>query len=331
MNSQKLNNEVVIRIVDQILKIEPLVNTVILKDAIEVVLNDYELASKKYEVTTTDIPDMIYYFLATKKLEGLSMKTLKNYKYILDLFAQSHYRIISSITEIDIKMYLATLMDGKASSTYETYIACLKTFFSWLYDQEYIHKNPMKNIKYPKRDKNLRNPLKLEEIEVLRDACLTLRERAIFEFLLATGCRVDEVVGLKISDIDWSRLQLKVVGKGRKERICYFTDKAKYHLQKYLLSRIDQIDYLFISTRKPYSYLKIRAIEKEITTIGERVNIKVFPHLLRHTFATVLLQSGAKLEVVQELLGHESPKTTQVYAKLNTNIIHNQYKLHMIA
>lgn len=326
-----MNNEVVIQLVDNIIEIEPLVNSLHLKDAIEVVLNNYEIVSKKYEIATTDIPEKIYYYLASKKLEGLSMLTLKNYKYILDLFAQSHYRTISNITEIDIKIYLAKIMDGKASSTYESYIACLKSFFGWLQDQEYINKNPMKHIKYPKRDKNLRKALKLEQVEKLRDSCITLRERGLLEFLIATGCRVDEVVGLKISDIDWSKLQFKVFGKGRKERICYITEKGKYHIQKYLLSRRDQIDYLFIGTRKPYSYLKARAIEKEISNIGQRISIKVFPHLLRHTFATILLQSGAKLEVVQELLGHESAETTQIYAKLNTSIIHNQYKLHMIA
>jgi integrase/recombinase XerD len=321
----------VIQIVDTIIEIEPLVNSCLLKDAIEVILNDYDIVSKKHEVVTTDIPEKTYYYLASKKLEGLSFKTLKNYKYILDQFALSNYKTVSNLTEIDIKLYLSKVIDELANTTYETYIACLKSFFGWLQDEEYIKKNPMRNIKYPKRDKNLRKPLKLEEIEKLRDSCISLRERAILEFLLATGCRVDEVVGLRISDIDWGKLQFRVVGKGSKERICYITDKANYHVQKYLLSRNDNSNYLFVGKRKPYNYLKIRAIEKEMTVIGDRVNIHVFPHLLRHTFATVLLQSGAKLEVVQELLGHESPKTTQVYAKLNTQIIHNQYKLHMIA
>jgi integrase/recombinase XerD len=321
----------VIQLVHNIVEIEPLINCCKLKDVIEIVLDNYTISMEQFDIVTTDIDEKIYYYLATKKLEGLSLRTLNNYKYILDQFALSNYKTVSNLTEIDIKLYLSKIIDGIANTTYETYMACLKSFFGWLQDEEYIKKNPMRNIKYPKRDKNLRKPLKLEDIEKLRDSCITLRERAIFLFLLATGCRVDEVVGLKISDIDWGKLQFRVVGKGTKERICYLTDKAKYHVQKYILSRKDNSNYLFVGKRKPYNYLKIRAIEKEMAVIGDRVNIHVFPHLLRHTFATVLLQSGAKLEVVQELLGHESPKTTQVYAKLNTQIIHNQYKLHMIA
>nr|WP_113675652.1 tyrosine-type recombinase/integrase [Vallitalea guaymasensis] len=240
MKTQKLNNEVVIKIVDNLIDKEPLIDCITVRSVVENILNDYDIYTKKYQLTKTDIPDKIYLYLVSKKLEGLSDSTLKNYKYLLDLFAAAHYnRCIDTITQIDIKVFLAKILEGKkiSLSTYETYIACYKSFYSWLSQQEYITKNVMNGIKYPKRNKNLRKALTLEQIEQLRDSCLTYRERALLEFLLSTGCRVSELVGLSVSDIDWSRMTFSIIGKGRKERKCYFTSKTRYYLEKYLKIR----------------------------------------------------------------------------------------------
>ncbi|WP_193774768.1 site-specific tyrosine recombinase/integron integrase [Vallitalea guaymasensis] len=333
MYQQKLNNEVVLRIMDKLVVAEPSIKSDVVKNIIEMVLTDYDIVHKRYQLTTTDIPDKIYLYLVSKKLEGLSVSTLKNYRYLLNMFAENNHKCITSITSIDIKIFLAKLVESKGlkKSTYESYIACYKSFFGWLQEQEYIAKNPMGCIKYPRRDKNLRKALTLEDIEKLRDACITYRERALFEFLLSNGCRVSEIVSLSIKDIDWGKMEFVVIGKGNKERKCFFTYKAKYYLEKYINNRDGQTEWLFVGKRVPYNPIKIRAIEKEISNLGKRIGIEIYPHLLRHTFATIMLQNGAKLEAVQELLGHETPDTTQIYAKLNTTIIHNQHRAYMIA
>lgn len=333
MQEQKLNNEAVIRIVDRLIEVQPLINSVVVRDMVEIILNDYELTPKRYSLTSTDIPDKIYLYLVSKKLEGLSTKTLRNYGYLLGILAEAINKCLLRVNAIDIKIFLAKLLESKKlkKSTYEGYIACYKSFFSWLQEQEYIIKNPMDSIKYPKRDKHLRKALTLVDIEKIRDACITYRERAIFEFLLASGCRVSEIEGLTIEDIDWSNMEFVVLGKGNKERKCFFTHKSKYYLEKYLQNRKGRTKWLFEGERAPYNYIKIRTIQKEVSNIGQRVGVEIFPHILRHTFATIMLQNGAKLEAVQELLGHETPDTTQVYAKLNSTIIHNQHQTFMIA
>ncbi|WP_113674093.1 site-specific tyrosine recombinase/integron integrase [Vallitalea guaymasensis] len=333
MQHQKLNDEAVIRIVDILIQKEPLINSIVVRDSVEIILNDYIISPKQFDLTTTDIPDKIYLFLISKKLEGISPNTLKNYGYQLNTLASLINKCVNTITDIDIKFALAQILENKKPriSTYDNYISCYKSFFSWLQEQEYITKNPMNRIKNPKKQKDLRKALSVEDIEKLRDVCISTRERALFEFLLSSGCRVSEISSLKLSDIDWIKMEFTVLGKGKKERKCYFTHKAKYYLDKYIATRKGNTDGLFISERIPYHSLKIRSIEKELSNIGNRINIRLFPHLLRHTFATLLLCNGAKIEVVQELLGHSNIDTTQIYAKLSKELIYHQYKQHMIA
>lgn len=182
-----------------------------------------------------------------------------------------------------------------------------------------------------KLEKRLRKALTVEELELLRDGCRTYRQRALLEFLYSTGCRLEEVEKLKISDIDWQNMKLRVIGKGNKERIVYLNAKAKVHLQKYLMTRLDDNTALFVTSKRPIKPLGRRSIEREIGKISEqsRLNKDVYPHLLRHTMATHLLNAGADLGTVQAILGHEDASTTQIYAQLTNANIEHEYRKHM--
>ena len=160
--------------------------------------------------------------------------------------------------------------------------------------------------------------LTIEELEIIREACLTHRERALVEVYYATGARLSEVQKLNKDDIDWQTMSVRVIGKGNKERTVYFSFKATYHLKKYLMHRVDTEPALFITERKPYRRLSNRGIQREIGKIAARSGIqkKVHPHVFRHTFATLLLNNGADIVSVQGLLGHADPATTQIYAQI---------------
>jgi integrase/recombinase XerD len=231
---------------------------------------------------------------------------------------------------MDIRMYLASYQrhTGCANTTLESEVAGLKSFFGWLEDEEYIAKSPMRKIKAPKTEKRMREALTPEELELLRDASKTLRERALIEFFYSTGCRLDEVVKVNKPDVDWQNLSLHVIGKGNKEREVFISDKAKVHIRKYLLSRIDDCNSLFVTERQPIRKLGRRSIEREFETLGNAAGIskQVSPHVIRHTTATDMLRHGASLSEVQAYLGHEDPSTTQIYAQVSDEAVRAAHK-----
>ena len=167
-----------------------------------------------------DIQDKIILFLASKKIDGLSDKSLYNYKLQLARFSSYMQKDIDKIETMDIRMFLGYLskQNNLKQTSLSTTISILKSFFNWLEQEEYILKSPMRKIKQPKKQKNLRKAFTIEELEVLRNACKTLRERALLEFIFSTGCRLSEISNIKIKDINWSNYSLKVIGKGSKER-----------------------------------------------------------------------------------------------------------------
>lgn len=231
-------------------------------------------------------------------------------------------------------MFLAILAKNfkLKNTSIETEKSILKSFFGWLEQEDYITKSPAKKLKPTKIDKKLRGSLTIEEVEILKESCKTLRERALVEFFYCTGCRLDEAYKLNRNDIDWQNMCVKVLGKGSKERIVPITAKAKIHIQKYLLSRTDDCEALFITERKPIHRMGHRAIQREIKKIGIRAGIKknIYPHLIRHTTATIMLNNGAELAAVQNLLGHTDPGTTQVYLDVSNQYVQEQYRKHFV-
>ena len=280
-------------------------------------------------VPTSNIEGRIRLFLATLKLEGKAPGTLKNYASILSKFFMAIQKDVEQVNSMDIRMFMSIKAnEGLKDNTLNGLLTAIKSFFAWLTNEEYISKNPAMKIKTIKVEKKVRDALTREELEMLRDACQTLRETAILEFFYSTGCRLDEVQQLNLSKINWNNRSMVVMGKGRKERIVYLNERAFYHLNKYLQSRNDDTDAVFVSERKPHARLGRRAIEKVFSNMGKIARIKkpVFPHLLRHTTATNMVQGGATLQDVQRYLGHHNLNTTQVYVDMCQDAVQASHK-----
>lgn len=300
------------------------------RELLHISLYNYEVISAEKSLVTSDLKEKILLYLQVKKLENYSEDTLKNYTYTLRNFSDFMIKPVSTITKNDIRYFMALNYSKLKPSTVNNKIACLKTFFEWLEQEELIQKNPARSLSNTRLPKHLRHSLTLEELEKIRIACIDYRERALIEFIFSTGCRISEVMNSNISDIDFSNNSLKVIGKGDKERIVFFNDKTKLHLKNYIDTRKDKNEALFISTKFPFHRVSKRSLEVIVTKIGQRANIgkPVYPHLLRHTMATLGLQSGADITTIQHLLGHITPSTTQIYAENSLESIKHEYKQH---
>lgn len=268
-------------------------------------------------------------FLAAKKIDGLAQKTLKNYREMLGAFAAKVDKPAGKITADDIREYIGYLVEERRlkDSSVQTHINTLRSFFGWLDAEDAIKKNPMRKIKSLKIDRvKARRPLTAEQLERLRDGCETYKEKALLEFLVSSGCRLGEVVGLRVDIVDWQGRSVVVLGKGGKERTVYFSVRAKLMLQEYLARRKGG-EALFASSRAPYGPMQARALEKALQKIGERAGepMRVHPHLMRHTFATTALNAGMDITIIQRLLGHSDPKTTLIYAELAPRTVKFEY------
>lgn len=300
------------------------------RKVIEEVLYNYEVTSRETALTTSDLEAKINYFLATKKLEGLSPKTLKNYSYILRKLQNTFYKPASTITTADIKILMYSEAEKKSPSSMNTFMTPIKLFFTWLQNEEFIIKNPCASIKPVKEPKRLRKPLTEEQVEMLRDCMLTRREKAILEFFLSTGCRLSEVLNIKTKEVNFTNKTLLVIGKGNKERRVYFTERCKRALLNYLRDRKDSCEYLFVTDRKPNRKISSRGMQVIVNKIQIKsgLDIHIHPHIFRHTFATHALRSGMKPEVIQQILGHgDVGITLKVYAKLAESDVEHSYRM----
>lgn len=293
------------------------------------ILSCYDI-SPNVVYESTDLSHKINCFLTAKRIDGLTDKTLKNYQDALRLFAGYCNKPVQNICTDDLREYISFLDTERhlAKSSIQTYINILRSFFQWLCVEEIIQRNPMNKIKSLKIDRTRsKHPLSSDQLETLRDACTTYKESALLEFLVSSGCRLGEVVGLRVDQIDWQSRRVCVIGKGNKQREVYFSTRAKYMLQKYISERKGG-EALFSCTRYPYSQMSARSVEKLIANIGLRAKSKfnIHPHLMRHTFASTALNGGMDLTVIQHLLGHSDPKTTLIYAELSPRRVQAEYE-----
>lgn len=220
----------------------------------------------------------------------------------------------------DIRRYLNYNKNIKnnSDSYLETQRIEINTFFKWLTNNGYISKNPCELIQQIKYEEKVRQPFSALELDAIRKACKTKRDKAIVETLYSTGCRVSELIGLKLSDINFETREVHLFGKGRKHRISFLNDKAFDAINDYLPYRYSDSEFLFVAERSPYRPITTtRAIEKKIKALGEKAKVVggAFPHRFRHTIATDLLNNGMPIEQVQMFLGHNNISTTQIYAK----------------
>lgn len=315
-------------------RISPLsddIDQVQLQTTIADVLSRYDIRLARLPNCHPDLREKADMFLAAKRLEGLSEITLDGYAIELRIFAQSVDKPVSDITTADIRGYLGQFDQLKMSSLARK-LSILKSFFSWLCAEEIIPRDPAVRIKPPRKEQRLPKALSIEELEMMRESCKTLRDRALVEVFYSTGGRLSELQALNREDINWQDMSARVVGKGNKEREVLFSFKALYHLKKYLMSRLDSDPALFVTERRPYRRVSTRAIQREVALIAQRAGItkSVHPHTLRHTFATLTLNNGADISTVQAILGHEDPSTTQIYAQVTQERKREQYRKHLV-
>lgn len=330
MNTQTAGELLISEITGYISELVP-IHVHEVKSQLSKIIAKYHVTKPESDEVHPDLVENIVLFLSSKKLEGAADNTLDGYSRDLRIFADSVKKRTSEITAADIRVHLAQFEHLKMSSVSKK-LSVLKSFFGWLTAEEILQRDPSAKLKPPKQEKRMPKALSIEELEMLREACKTPRQRAFIEVMYATGCRLSEVSGLNISDVNFQSMSFKVIGKGNKEREVYLSFKAIYHLQKYLKTRTDEDHALFVTERKPYRRLSNRGIQREVSKIASQSGVKkkVHPHVLRHTFATLTLNNGADIVAVQHLLGHTSPETTMTYAVLSEEKKREQHKKYLV-
>lgn len=299
-----------------------------LQSALVLELNKYDISEKITDIIPVDNTSegLLRRYLATKRIEGKSDKTIKRYSDLLSAYISQLDRELYQVGAFDIRLYLSLYKEQRKvkNRTLDNMRKVLSSFFGWLHDEEFIPHNPCKAVKSIKYDKIIRLPFSSEEMERLKSSCTNLRDLALVHFLYATGCRVSEVVSLNIDDVDLQRRELTVYGKGGKERVVYLTPVAAMYLEKYIKSRKDKSRALFAG--RGSERIQKNGIEMAMKRLGKKAGVKnVHPHRFRRTLATELIARGAALYNVQMILGHEDIRTTQVYVYVDKKDVKNTY------
>lgn len=301
-----------------------------LQNVLQMVLSGYEITKSK--VIDKEIEqDFVALFLSAKRIEGCSEKSLKYYKSTIESMLNELQKGVKYIVTDDIRGYLTEYQEKNKSSkvTIDNIRRILSSFFSWLEDEDYILKSPVRRIHKVKTGTNIKETYSDEALELMRDSCTELRDLAIIDMLASTGMRVGEMVLLNRNDIDFNERECIVFGKGSKERVVYFDARTKIHLQNYLSSRVDNNSALFVSLKAPHERLKIGGVETRLREFGKQLGLhKVHPHKFRRTLATMAIDKGMPIEQLQQLLGHRKIDTTLQYAMVkqsNVKIAHRKY------
>lgn len=267
---------------------------------------------------------LIKKFISMKMLDGLSVYSIDNYTTYIRLLSKRIGKRFEHITAHDIRNFLQQYKSEKGLSNYSVNQIRLdfNAFFSFLENEDYITKSPMRKIKSIKYQKTIKEPFSDEDIILMQDSCKNIKERAIIDFLYSTGCRVSEVVKLNIEDIDFVNQQCLVTGKGNKQRYTYFNSMAKIHLSEYLENRDDDNPALFVVDKFPHDRMQRSGFEYLIRELGNRAGVKnAYPHRFRRSIATKLLDKGMPIEQVQKFLGHSKLDTTLIYTKINNDAV----------
>jgi integrase/recombinase XerD len=290
------------------------------------------MKEQEESISETSNYDYLKMFIAAKKIEGCSDRTVTYYKSTVEHLLKCIDTPIRKITTDEIRSYLAQYQEkgGCSKTTIDNIRRNISSFFSWLEEEDYILKSPMKRIHKIKTVQPVKETISDELIERLRDACLCKRDLAIVDLLYSTGIRVGELVRLNIDDISFEERECVVFGKGDKERRVYFDAKAKLHLQDYLKERDDDNPALFVTLDAPHQRLKISGVEIRIRSLGRSINAeKIHPHKFRRTMATRAIDKGMPIEQVQKILGHSQIDTTMQYAMVNQSNVKNAHRKYI--
>lgn len=270
-------------------------------------------------------------FISAKRIEGCSEKTLNYYRKTIEAMLNGIGKSAQQITTDDLRKYLTNYQVQRRSSkvTIDNIRRILSSFFSWLEDEDFIVKSPVRRIHKVKTAKVIKDTYSDEALELMRDNCTAARDLAMIDLLASSGMRVGEMVALNRDDINFNERECVVVGKGNKERLVYFDARTKIHLQNYLEGRVDNNPALFVSLKTPHERLMIGGVETRLRELGKRLTIpKVHPHKFRRTLATMAIDKGMPVEQLQRLLGHQRIDTTLQYAMVkqsNVKIAHRKY------
>ena len=317
------------KFVEIINEMAEVLNTEQLKKLQEVLLK--HLSDNSLEKKSISNYEYLKMFLEAKQIEGCSERTIKYYKVTIEHLLKNVQNPIRKITTERMREYLVDYqkINNSGKTTVDNIRRNISSFFSWLEEEDYILKSPMRRIHKIKTKKTVKNVITDEEIEKLRDNCKNLRDTAMIDLLYSTGIRVGELVKLNIEDINFSERECIVFGKGDKERKVYFDAKSKIHLKNYIDSRKDNNPALFVTLNAPYDRLKISGVEIRIRELGRLLNLeKIHPHKFRRTKATRAIDKGMPIEQVQKILGHSQIDTTMQYAIVNQNNVkasHRRY------
>ncbi len=302
-----------------------------LEQAMENVLQNYEITGINTGFAEEDNKTLLDAFLSSKRIEGCSEKTLKYYRTTLETMLASLEKNVRRVFTEDLRTYLTEYQNRNQCSkvSIDNIRRILSSFFAWLEDEDYIVKSPVRRIHKVKTATCIKETYTDEDLERMRDNCENLRDLAIIDMLASTGMRIGEMVLLNRRDINFNERECVVLGKGDKERVVYFDARTKLHLQEYLEGRQDKNPALFVSLKAPYERVKIGGIETRLREIGKKLNIiKVHPHKFRRTLATMAIDKGMPIEQLQRLLGHQRIDTTLQYAIIkqsNVKIAHKKY------
>lgn len=301
-----------------------------LQEVLQSTFVNYEITENTGNMKESE-RDYVEIFLAAKRIEGCSEKSLRYYKATIEAMLATLDKNVEYIVTDDIREYLTQYQQKNDLSkvTIDNIRRILSSFFSWLEDEDYILKNPVRRIHKVKTGVNIKETYSDEALELMRDNCQELRDLAMIDMLASTGMRVGEMVLLNQNDIDFNERECIVFGKGSKERVVYFDARTKIHLQNYLDSRNDNNPALFVSLKAPHERLKIGGIETRLREYGKQLGLhKVHPHKFRRTLATMAIDKGMPIEQLQQLLGHRKIDTTLQYAMVkqsNVKIAHRKY------
>lgn len=276
--------------------------------------------------------DLLSAFVSAKRVEGCSDRTIRYYETTLRKVLDSIEKPVKEITTDDLRRYLDIYQQKShaGKTTIDNIRRILSSFFSWLENEDYIVKSPVRRIHKVKTVKTVKTTFSDENLEAMRDGCHSLRDLAMIDLLTSTGMRVGELVRLNRADIDFENRECIVFGKGAKERTVYFDARTKLHLRQYLNSRRDDNPALFVSLDAPYDRLMISGIEIRLRKLGKQLNLdRVHPHKFRRTMATVAIDKGMPIEQVQLLLGHSKIDTTMHYAMVNQSNVKESHRRYL--
>lgn len=307
-------------------------NLDLILSALDKAAANYDFTEKETSlaVIEDEIPKLVRIYLTSKRLEGASPKTIKLYGGVLRIFFEEVRKIPQEVSTNEIRLFLAQyqMQKGITDRSLDKYRQILNSFFEWCLNDEYISKNPCRNIKEIKYEAEPRHSLTRFQLERLRRSCKTSRDLAIVDVLYSTGCRVTELINMKLSDMRDN--EISIVGKGKKHNTVYLNTNAQLSLSDYLKDRQGTSDYLFTSIRQPYGRLSVRSVEVMFNKLGKELNYKLSPHILRHTSATLALQNGMSITQVQKMLGHASVNTTQIYAETSQEDVATSHRRYVI-